>query len=87
MQVVDFPDVSSGMDEKSVKKEVHRCLALTYPSPSATCLVIRADVRFTPEECAIYRKTKELLGTRASGNLIVVFTMGDTLPTDNEVFF
>ena len=73
------------MDQQSVEVEVQRCNSLTYPFPSATCLVVRSDVRFTPEEYAAYRKTKELLGRRASGNLIVVFTMGDKLPTDGEV--
>ena len=85
MQVVDLPDVTCDMDEETVEQEIQRCRALTYPVPAATCLVIRADVRFTPEEYAAYRKTRELLGTLASGNLVVVFTMGDKLPADDKV--
>ena len=60
-------------------------LDLSIPFRHLSCRQV--DVRFTPEECAVYRKTKKLLGTRASDNIIAVFTMGNKLPTDSEVFF
>ncbi|XP_070189758.1 GTPase IMAP family member 6-like isoform X2 [Littorina saxatilis] len=82
LQVVDFPDVTCDTAEEAALKEVQLCTTLTYPYHSATCVVVRADVRFTPEEYATYRKTRELLGEHMFGNMVVVFTMGDKLPAD-----
>ncbi|KAK7107513.1 GTPase IMAP family member 8-like [Littorina saxatilis] len=87
VQVVDFPDVTCDMTEEAARKEVEDCTTLTYPYPSATCLVVRADVRFTPEEYATYRKTRELLGERIFENMVVVFTMGDKLPAADRANF
>ncbi|KAK7089040.1 hypothetical protein V1264_024739 [Littorina saxatilis] len=87
VQVVDFPDVTCDMTDEAVRKEVQLCTTLTFPYSSAICLVVRADVRFTPEEYATYRKTRELLGERMFDNMVVLFTMGDKLPAADRTTF
>ncbi|KAK7107515.1 GTPase IMAP family member 8-like [Littorina saxatilis] len=84
VQVVDVPDLISDMAEEKAREEVQLCTTLTYPYPSATCLVVRADVRFTPEEYATYQKTRELLGERMLDNMLIAFTMGDKLPVADK---
>ena len=86
--MVDLPDITSDMTDERAASEVQDAMTLTFPCPSAICVVVRADVRFTPEEHATYRRTMELVQghvQKATDRLVVVFTMADRLPAQLKV--
>ena len=86
--MVDLPDITSDMDDETVARELQKAMTLTFPCPSAICVVVRADVRFTLEEHATYRRTMELVQghvRNATERLVVVFTMADRLPAQLRV--
>ena len=86
--MVDLPDITSNMDDSTAARELQHAMTLAFPCPSAICVVVRADVRFTPEEHASYRRTMELVQGHektARGRLVVVFTMADRLPAQLRV--
>lgn len=85
-KVVDTPDIC--MEEMEIKdrsKELEDWLLLTSPGPTAILLIIRGDVRFTPEEDTICQTTMKLLGDHYYDSLVVVFTMKDNVKTNIEV--
>nr|KAG5692885.1 hypothetical protein BaRGS_002320 [Batillaria attramentaria] len=83
MKVVDTPDISEWHDDQKKQSEVSKWKHLTAPNPDAILLAVNCDVRYTPEEHAIYREIKKLWKEGSFCNrLIVAFTFGDLQDQD-----
>ncbi|KAK7471899.1 hypothetical protein BaRGS_00035483 [Batillaria attramentaria] len=90
LEVIDTQDISNmSLDEKRKKEKISVWRTLSKQTPNAILLAVRCDVRYTPEEFAIYSEIKRLWGDDASfcGRLIVAFTVGDRLdrPVEQEM--
>ncbi|XP_070201249.1 GTPase IMAP family member 9-like [Littorina saxatilis] len=83
-KVVDTPDVVNlDLTLEDMEEEVSRWKDLTLPHPSAVLLTVRCDVRYTPEEYAIYRQILKLWGDDTlKRHLVVTFTFGDRQDED-----
>ncbi|KAK7478142.1 hypothetical protein BaRGS_00030589 [Batillaria attramentaria] len=79
-KVIDTPDLTNiGMSQSQMECEVSMWKDLTSPYPSAILHTVRCDVRYTPEEHAIYKQMKNLWGDTFSfcQRLIVGLTFKD----------
>lgn len=90
VKVVDTPDVSNleGMTSQKIQEEISKWQTSVLPFPSAVLLTVRCDVRYTPEEYALYRQIKLNWGDKNFlKRLVVVFTFGDRQdnPIDEEL--
>lgn len=77
--VIDTPGqcVVTG-DEEMLKKEMQKCLKLSFPGPHAFLLVLRLD-RFTPEQQHTVKWIQENFGKESLKYTIVLFTGKDQL--------
>ena len=77
MDTPGFFDTS--MDEVELTKEILKCVGMVAPGPHALLIVLRADVRFTPEEARTVNHIRSTFGDDIMRHVIVVFIRGDCL--------
>ncbi|XP_076457908.1 GTPase IMAP family member 4-like [Babylonia areolata] len=77
IKVVDTPDITNlGLNDQQKGQEVDKWRQLTESNPSIVLLTVRCDIRYTPEEHAIYREIMALWPWLKK-RLMVAFTFGD----------
>ncbi|XP_076457951.1 GTPase IMAP family member 4-like [Babylonia areolata] len=77
IKVVDTPDITNlGLNDQQKGQEVYKWRQLTESNPSIVLLTVRCDIRYTPEEHAIYREIMALWPWLKK-RLMVAFTFGD----------
>ncbi|XP_063049457.1 GTPase IMAP family member 2-like [Engraulis encrasicolus] len=78
--VVDTPGIFDlAKTEEMLKIEIGNCVKLSLPGPHVFLLVVRLDVRFTPQERNAVEWIQTHFGEEAAQFTIVLFTHGDIL--------
>ncbi|XP_031694413.1 GTPase IMAP family member 9-like [Anarrhichthys ocellatus] len=80
--VVDTPGLfDTSLPERTVKREISKCVNMSAPGPHAILLVIKVGT-FTDEERDAVRQVEEIFGQDAWNYTIVLFTHGDEVQSD-----
>uniref|UniRef100_A0A3Q2PEF9 AIG1-type G domain-containing protein n=1 Tax=Fundulus heteroclitus TaxID=8078 RepID=A0A3Q2PEF9_FUNHE len=80
--VVDTPGLfDTVQSDKTVKREICKCINKTAPGPHAILLVIKFGT-FTAEERQAVMKLEEIFGEEAWKYTIILFTHGDKIKSD-----
>ena len=78
--MVDTPDLANSdmISDSELRDEISRWRGMSTNNPTLVLLAVRCDVRYTAEECAIYRQILRLWGDDSlRQRLVVAFTFGD----------
>ncbi|XP_030294957.1 GTPase IMAP family member 9-like [Sparus aurata] len=82
--VVDTPGLfDTSLPERTVKREISKCINMSAPGPHAILLVIKLGT-FTAEERNAVRQVEEIFGEEAWKYTIILFTYGDRVKSDFE---
>ncbi|XP_035985135.1 GTPase IMAP family member 4-like [Fundulus heteroclitus] len=82
VSVVDTPGLfDTDQSDKTVKREISKCINMTAPGPHAILLVIKFGT-FTAEEREAVMKVEEIFGKEAWKYTIILFTHGDEIKSD-----
>ncbi|XP_026091304.1 trichohyalin-like isoform X2 [Carassius auratus] len=84
--VVDTPGLlDPSLTKEQVQKEITKCVSLSAPGPHVFIIVLRLG-KITPEEKDTLDMIKMAFGPKAADFCIVLFTRGDDLKTDFNIF-
>nr|XP_033790650.1 GTPase IMAP family member 9-like [Geotrypetes seraphini] len=81
--VVDTPGLfDTDLPEKTVVKEIGRCVAISSPGPHAILLVLKPD-RYTEEEKKSVKRIQDIFGKEVIKYMIILYTHRDNLDLGN----